>query len=240
MGWRPHDLERSYVPFVHGFGVQVGMSDPVFMARYGKQPVTNQHPEFPYDPAKFDRKYVAGDATVREDMFLGMEWIKETHTYHDWDDVKFLRDNWEGPLVLKGILNTHVRAIFFDCSNQSLTSGTVQDAEKALTYGVDGIVISNHGKFSSSFFLLLSRQGVADYLPPCLFQTLGGRQVDGAIPALLALETIMKSPTIQAAQSSGQLTIFFDSGIRTGSDIIKALALGAQAVLRMRLFKLLE
>jgi isopentenyl diphosphate isomerase/L-lactate dehydrogenase-like FMN-dependent dehydrogenase len=64
----------------------------------------------------------------------------------------------------------------------------------------------------------------------------GGRQVDGAISSLFALETIMKSPTIKAAQSSGKLTILFDSGIRTGSDIIKALALGAQAVLR-KLFK---
>jgi lactate 2-monooxygenase len=42
----------------------------------------------------------------------------------------------------------------------------------------------------------------------------------------------MKSSIIKAAQSSGKLTIFLDSGIRTGSDIIKALALGAQAVLR--------
>jgi lactate 2-monooxygenase len=48
----------------------------------------------------------------------------------------------------------------------------------------------------------------------------------------------MKSPIIKAAQSSGQLTILFDSGIRTGSDIIKALALGAQAVLRKPLLKL--
>ena len=46
----------------------------------------------------------------------------------------------------------------------------------------------------------------------------------------------MKSSTIKAAQSSGKLTIFFDSGIRTGSDIIKALALGAQAVLRKSFF----
>ncbi|KAF8817057.1 oxidoreductase [Phlegmacium glaucopus] len=184
IGWRPHDLERSFIPFVHGVGVQVGMSDPVFMARYGKQPVTDYHPEFPYDSAKCDKKLVAGDAKLQEDSFLGTEWIKETHTYHNWDDLKFLRDNWEGPLVLKGILS-------------------IQDAEKALTYGVDGIIISNHG----------------------------GRQVDGAIPTLLALEMIMKSPTIKAAQSSGQLTVLFDSGIRTGSDIIKALALGAQAVL---------
>jgi hypothetical protein len=42
----------------------------------------------------------------------------------------------------------------------------------------------------------------------------------------------MKSAKIKEAQRSGRLTILFDSGIRTGSDIIKALALGAQAVLR--------
>ena len=42
----------------------------------------------------------------------------------------------------------------------------------------------------------------------------------------------MKSAKIQEAQQSGKLTILFDSGIRTGSDIIKALALGAQAILR--------
>lgn len=65
----------------------------------------------------------------------------------------------------------------------------------------------------------------------CIFK-LGGRQVDGAIPSLLALEMIMKSPKIKAAQQSEKFTILFDSGIRTGSDIIKALALGAQAVLR--------
>jgi len=184
LGWRPHDLETSFVPFINGVGVQIGLSDPVFMARHGKQPVTDRHPEFPYNPAKFDQSLAAGDAKVQEDILLGTDWIKEVHTYHDWDDLKFLRDNWEGPLVVKGISST-------------------QDAEKALTYGVDGIVVSNHG----------------------------GRQVDGAISSLLALETIMKSPTIKAAQSSGRLTILFDSGIRTGSDIIKALALGAQAVL---------
>lgn len=41
----------------------------------------------------------------------------------------------------------------------------------------------------------------------------------------------MKSPLIKSAQESGKLTIIFDSGIRTGTDIIKAIALGAQAVL---------
>ena len=56
--------------------------------------------------------------------------------------------------------------------------------------------------------------------------------MDGAIPSLYALEKIMKSAKIKEAQQSGKLTILFDSGVRTGSDIIKALALGAQAILR--------
>lgn len=59
----------------------------------------------------------------------------------------------------------------------------------------------------------------------------GGRQVDGAIPSLYALGEIMKSAKVKQAQRSGAITILFDSGIRTGSDIIKALALGAQGVL---------
>jgi hypothetical protein len=61
---------------------------------------------------------------------------------------------------------------------------------------------------------------------------IGGRQVDGAIPSLYALESIVKSPKIREAQKTGKLTILFDSGIRTGPDMFKALALGAQAVLR--------
>jgi lactate 2-monooxygenase len=68
------------------------------------------------------------------------------------------------------------------------------------------------------------------YLPE--FELLGGRQIDGAIASLYALDKICQSPTVSAAQKSGKLTVLFDSGIRTGSDIIKALALGAQGVLR--------
>ena len=96
-----------------------------------------------------------------------------------------------------------------------------QDAEKALKYGVDGIIVSNHGKN-------LFRTIVPDLTRFCT----GGRQVDGAIPSLYALTSIMTSAKIKEAQLAGKLTILFDSGIRTGSDIIKALALGAQAVLR--------
>lgn len=65
-----------------------------------------------------------------------------------------------------------------------------------------------------------------------LYIMIGGRQVDGAIPSLYALESITKSPKIREAQKTGKLTILFDSGIRTGPDMFKALALGAQAVFR--------
>ena len=73
---------------------------------------------------------------------------------------------------------------------------------------MDGIVVSNHG----------------------------GRQVDGALASIDALAEIMTSRKVLDAQASGKLTVLFDSGIRTGVDIVKALALGAQGVLRMFLF----
>jgi len=63
--------------------------------------------------------------------------------------------------------------------------------------------------------------------------TTGGRQVDAAIPSLVALESIMQSPRVRNAVQSGKFTVLFDSGIRTGPDIFKAIALGAQGVLCM-------
>ncbi|KAJ7158350.1 oxidoreductase [Mycena crocata] len=187
IGWRPIDLERSYIPFGHGIGIQVGTSDPVFMKRIGREPIVGTQPKFPYDAEEMDRLFLAGDKDVQDEVFLANEWLKEcggSGLFQSWEDLRFIREHWEGPLVLKGIQS-------------------VQDAEKCLDYSVDGIVVSNHG----------------------------GRQVDGAIPSLFALARIMRSPTIKAAQASGKLTVLFDSGIRTGPDIFKALALGAQAVL---------
>ncbi|KAJ7364488.1 oxidoreductase [Mycena albidolilacea] len=186
LGWRPHDLATSYVPFGHGIGCQVGTSDPVFMKRLGREPIKSPRTKFPYDSKAMNEAYAAGDEEVKDGVFLAMEWLKQVNSglFRSWEDLRFVRENWEGPLVLKGIQS-------------------VQDAEKAIDYGVDGIIVSNHG----------------------------GRQVDGAIPSLYALTRIMRSPTIKAAQATGKLTVLFDSGIRTGPDIFKALALGAQAVL---------
>jgi len=89
----------------------VATSDPVFMKRFHLQPVPKgeDHPKWPYE--------------------LGKAWLAETNSgqFRRWEDVKFVRDNWDGPLVLKGIQS-------------------VADAEKAIEIGVQGIVVSNHGR----------------------------------------------------------------------------------------------
>jgi isopentenyl diphosphate isomerase/L-lactate dehydrogenase-like FMN-dependent dehydrogenase len=105
IGWRPHDLDRSYLPFVHGLGVQVGISDPVFMARHNRQPIAKTELDFPYDSQKLDEAYAAGDEKVKELVYLGVEWMKEANLglFRTWEDLNFLRENWEGPLIVKGI-----------------------------------------------------------------------------------------------------------------------------------------
>ena len=153
LGWRPRDLDNGYLPFIRGIGTQVYLSDPAFLAGLDHPPAVNPVAAFMHYAAMF------GDTALT------------------WADLPFLRQNWTGPIVLKGI--------------QSLT-----DARSAADAGMDGIVVSNHG----------------------------GRQVDGAIGALDALPAI-------AAAVGDDLTVLFDSGVRCGADIIKALALGAKAVM---------
>ncbi|KAI6114488.1 FMN-dependent alpha-hydroxy acid dehydrogenase [Pisolithus sp. B1] len=177
LGWRPHDLETAYLPFAYGVGIQVGTSDPVFMQRFNLPPRENERTRFPFEPEKIRRAALEqGDEEALRSLSLGKEWVAELNSgvFRTWDDLKFIKENWEGP-----------------------------DAEKAIAHGIDGIVVSNHG----------------------------GRQIDGAIGSLDALDDIMKSRKVRAAQKSGKLTVLFDSGVRTGSDVVKALAMGAQGVL---------
>lgn len=94
-----------------------------------------------------------------------------------WNDLPILRKYTKLPILLKGIL-------------------APEDAELALHYGMDGIIVSNHG----------------------------GRQLDGEIAALAALPKICEVV-------KRRIPVLMDSGIRGGDDVIKAIALGASAVL---------
>jgi len=154
LAWRPRDLANGYLPFLRSIGIQNYVSDPAFQASL----------------AGLADGGGADAAVLRWTQIFG-------DTSLTWEDLPFLRQHWNGPIVLKGILSA-------------------SDALRAAAAGLDGIIVSNHG----------------------------GRQVDGGIAALDALPAV-------AEAVGGRLTILFDSGIRGGADILKALALGAQAVL---------
>ena len=92
----------------------------------------------------------------------------------DWDRIRQFRNMWDGPFIIKGILDP-------------------RDAIKAMDCGADAIVVSNHG----------------------------GRQLDGALSAIRSLPSIIDAV-------GDKIEVHIDSGIRTGQDVIKALALGAR------------
>jgi len=94
-----------------------------------------------------------------------------------WPDLRWIREAWNGPIVVKGLLTT-------------------DDARRAVDEGADAIVVSNHG----------------------------GRQLDTVSPTLRAL------PKVTAAVGD-QVEVLVDGGIRRGSDVVKAICLGARAVL---------
>ena len=99
-----------------------------------------------------------------------------------WDDFRWIRDAWQGPLIAKGVL-------------------TGDDARRAIDCGATGVVVSNHG----------------------------GRQLDSASATLRALPEVV-------AAVNGQAEVLVDGGIRRGSDIVKAICLGARAVLLGRAY----
>ena len=100
----------------------------------------------------------------------------------DWDRIRQFRKMWNGPLIIKGILDP-------------------RDALEALNVGADAIIVSNHG----------------------------GRQLDGALSAIRALPAIMDAV-------GDKIEVHLDSGIRSGQDVLKALALGAKGTYIGRAF----
>ncbi|MEZ8743863.1 FMN-dependent L-lactate dehydrogenase LldD [Vibrio sp. 10N.286.49.E1] len=99
-----------------------------------------------------------------------------------WKDLEWIRDFWDGPMVIKGILDE-------------------EDAKDAVRFGADGIVVSNHG----------------------------GRQLDGVLSSAKALPAI-------AYAVKGDTKILVDSGIRTGLDVVRMMAMGADCTLLGRSF----
>lgn len=160
LGWRPSDMDNGYNPFLRAdrTGVELGMTDPVFRAQFKER----------HGVEVDDKMDVAAPEWMRT-IFPGQS--------HGWEDIKFLQEHWDGPIVLKGIQ-------------------TIADAKKAVEVGVQGIVVSNHG----------------------------GRQQDGGNPSLGVPPHIVDAV-------GDKMSIFFDSGIQSGADIAKALALGADCVL---------
>ncbi|ELQ03793.1 FMN-dependent L-lactate dehydrogenase LldD [Pseudomonas syringae] len=127
----------------------------------------------PHDLGNISR--YLGKATTLED-YVG--WLANNFDPSiSWKDLEWIREFWQGPMIIKGILDP-------------------QDARDALSFGADGIVVSNHG----------------------------GRQLDGVLSTAKALP-----PIVQAVGSD--LTVLADSGIRSGLDVVRMLALGAKGVL---------
>ncbi len=186
-GWRTRDLAHAYFPFLRGIGIAQYVSDPVFRRlmeeasdageplkppRITPTTLRNIWKLFRNYPAPWHRKLRTGAPLKAVRTFIRIF----SRPSLQWEDLAFLRTHTRLPILLKGVLDP-------------------EDARKAVEYGVQGIIVSNHG----------------------------GRQIDGAIPSLEALPAI-----VQAV--GNHIPVLLDSGVRTGTDVFKALALGASAV----------
>ncbi|MCC2972338.1 FMN-dependent L-lactate dehydrogenase LldD [Massilia sp. IC2-476] len=162
-----------------------GMSGPNGPLRRVLQAM--MHPRWAWDVGVLGRPHDLGNISAYRGSATGLaDYIGWLGANFDpgiaWADLQWIRDEWKGKLILKGILDP-------------------EDARDALAFGADGIVVSNHG----------------------------GRQLDGAPSTAQALPAI-------AAEVKGRMAIFADGGVRTGTDVFRMLALGADGVLIGRAF----
>jgi hypothetical protein len=110
IGWRPNDLDESYLPFIWGQGCQVGFSDPVFQRMYEKQQsedtrtVTEKLQEvwqILKRPGSLSgaAKVLSHASIIPKAMFF--TGLVASGNYRDWNDLQTLRRLWSGPIVLK-------------------------------------------------------------------------------------------------------------------------------------------
>ncbi|MBZ9780197.1 FMN-dependent L-lactate dehydrogenase LldD [Pseudomonas sp. REP124] len=157
-----------------------GMSGPFASTRRILQAMTR--PDWSYNVGLLGRPHDLGNisrylgkAVTLEDY---MGWLANNFDPSiSWSDLEWIRDFWQGPMIIKGILDP-------------------QDARDAVSFGADGIVVSNHG----------------------------GRQLDGVLSTAHALPPIMQA-------IGNDLSVLVDSGIRSGLDVVRMLAMGAKGVL---------
>ncbi|MFY8328328.1 FMN-dependent L-lactate dehydrogenase LldD [Pseudoalteromonas sp. ZZD1] len=157
-----------------------GMSGPFASSRRILQAM--KHPKWALDVGVLGKPHDLGNISKYRGAPTELEdYIGWLGTNFDpsisWKDLEWIRDFWDGPMIIKGILD-------------------VEDAKDAVKFGADGIVVSNHG----------------------------GRQLDGAISSARALPAI-------ADAVKGDMKIFVDSGVRSGLDVCRMLALGADCAL---------
>jgi isopentenyl diphosphate isomerase/L-lactate dehydrogenase-like FMN-dependent dehydrogenase len=166
LGWRTHDLDIAYLPFLRGKGIAQYTSDPVFRRIIEHDPVELGPDEQPRPtpaalrtlvqltrayPDRFANALRSGHARAAVQTFVRIY----SRPSLRWEDLPFLRERTKLPILLKGILHP-------------------DDAARAVDEGIDGVIVSNHGgrQVDGAIGTLEALPGVA-------------RAVDGRIPVIL-------------------------------------------------------
>lgn len=162
-----------------------GMSGPYKEIRRVLQGIT--HPFWAWDVGIKGKPHTLGNVSRYMGKEIGLDdyigWLGQNFDPSiSWKDLEWIREFWDGPMVIKGILDP-------------------EDAKDAVRFGADGIVVSNHG----------------------------GRQLDGVLSSARALPSI-------ADAVKGEIKILADSGVRSGLDVVRMIALGADACMLGRAF----
>lgn len=162
-----------------------GMSGPWAGTRRMMQAV--MHPRWALDVGLLGRPHDLGNISAYRGQATGLaDYIGWLGANFDpsigWRDLEWIRDSWQGQIIIKGILDP-------------------DDARDAVKFGADALVVSNHG----------------------------GRQLDGTLSTAAALPGIVEAV-------AKAIPILADSGVRSGVDVLRFLALGADAVMLGRAY----